>query len=1091
MKKTLITLLILAVVLVAAVLAVPSFIDWNAYKAEIARRIGAATGRTVEINGAVRLSLLPTPTVSVRDARLSNAPGAAEPDMIRLKGLDATVAFWPLLEGKVAVESVTLVEPVLATEVLPDGRLNWDLSTARGTAPEAGGRPGEGLGGVVRFDDVQIRRGTILYRDASGRTERAENVDARVVANSLVGPFQVQGTFTWRGAPLRGELIFGPIVEGMAVPLRTTIGMADGDATLRLAGTVGGLLSLNVRAEGSDLARVVDTLRGEGPAAPTVLAQPFALRAVVEAGANGAYAFNGLEAQLGNTRATGSAGLRLKPAPDLALTLAVNRLDLDAWLHQAALPAPRPTNAKGSGPAMPPAAAAPDLALPTDVTGHLDLSVEGIGYNGGLIRQLRVEAALAGGTLNLDRVSALLPGGSDIVAAGSLTAAGGPPSLDVRVEANADNLRGLLDWLKIDAGAVPPDRLRKASLAAHAQGRRDKMEVTGIDLRLDSSRLTGGIAYVDRGRPAFGVRAEVDRLVLDPYLPAFRGAGLKGNAPTAADAGAAGPVPPALDRLLRAVDANLDLTVAQLTVQGLPVQGLHLDATANSGTLTVRDASVGDMAGVTAQATGQIGGLSPLRITHLTFTAGADSLVGLPKIVHWPANAPAPERVGPVKAQGRLAGDLEKLAVELNLAALGGTLDAGGTVADVQRTASADLKLRATHPELARLASLFADSAEPVRDVGPLDLYAEAAGSAKAFTLSNMQGLIAGTALRGGAQVDLAGSKPRVQAEVQTGDLDLDHLPAAPAAASRPAGGAPAGGGGESVGGDALDFGWLRGFDGRLGLTSAAIVAEGTRIERPALRASVEGGVLTLEQLDGGVLGGQVGATGRLTAEGNAAKGELNVTLVKAKLAEAFGGGALDIAGGTLDLDLELNTAGASRAAMMQALSGKGTLHARDGVVRGFDLGVLRDRLTHVERPQDALPAVLGALQGGESRFGRMDGTFAIERGVARTGDLRLISDLGEATAVGQVSLPARTIDMRVRVAARSNEPLPPVSLRLTGPLDQPTRSFEMQEVQEFLAQRAAAALVDKVAPAVPVPAPGGAATPQDVIRGVLEGLKR
>ncbi|HYH38006.1 MAG TPA: AsmA-like C-terminal region-containing protein, partial [Azospirillum sp.] len=476
----------------------------------------------------------------------------------------------------------------------------------------------------------------------------------------------------------------------------------------------------------------------------------------------------------------------------------------------------------------------------------------------------------------------------------------------------------------------------------------------------------------------------------------------------------------------------------------------------------------------------------------LTFTAGADSLTGLPKIVSWPAGAPAPERIGPVKLQGRLAGDLERLAVELNLAAAGGTLDVGGAVTNLQRTAGADVKLRATYPETARLVALFGDGARPAREIGGIDLYAEAAGSAKAFALNNLQGLVAGTPVRGGAQVDLAGAKPRVQAEVQTGDLDLDQLLAGPAAASRRPAGAPAAPGVPADAAERFDLGWLRSFDGRLGLTSAAILTEGWRVERPALRASLENGVLTLDQLDGGVLGGQVGATGRVAAgEGGGAQGELNVTLVKAKLAEALGGGAVDVAGGTLDLDLELNTAGASRAALMQGLSGKGTLHARDGLVRGFDMGVLRDRLTRIDRPQDALPAVLGALQGGQTRFARMDGTFAIERGVARTEDLRLISEVGEATAVGQVNLPARTVDMRVRVAARADQPLPPVSLRLTGPLDQPTRAFEMQEVQEFLARRAAEAMVDKVVPQVPgIPLPGGGA-PQEMIRGLLDGLKR
>jgi len=1102
-KKILIAVLVVVLLLLGAVLVVPALVDWNAYKDEIAARVGAATGRPVSIAGDIRLSLLPTPALSLRDARVASLPGAAEPDMIRVRELDVRVAFPALLRGHVEVQSVALIEPVLVYEVLPDGRSTWDF--ARGTGGDAAsGGGGGGFGSSVSFEQVTVRNGTLVYRDAAaGRAERMEKVDARVVAGSLGGPFQVQGTFVTRGVALRGDLTSGRFAEGAAVPLRVSVSLPDTDAALRFAGIIsttgsngaaGPRAQGDLRAEGSDLGAVLAVLRGEAPA-PGPLAQPFSWRTAIDVSAAGA-GFGGLEVQVGETRATGSAALRAGAPHTVEAKLALNRLDLDTWMQRVAAAAPRPA-ANGRAAAAPAAPRADGFALPAGVTGRFELAVDAITYNGGLIRQGRLEAALDNGRLNVDRVSALLPGGSDVVATGALAAANGQPAVDLRLEANADDLRSLLDWLKVDVRAVPADRLRKASLRAQVQGRPERVEVTGIDLRVDTARATGGVAYVDRGRPAYGIRLDVDNLNVDAYLPPPSDA----PAPAGAGGGASdggggkdGPVPPAVARLLRDVDGTVELAVGSLLWRGVPVQGLRVDASAANGALTLREVRVADVGGVAAQLSGQVGSLAPLRNAHVALSAEAASLAGLTRLVPWPAGAPAPEKFGAVKAQGRLAGDLDKLAVELSADAVGGTLEAGGTLANLQGAVATDLKVRATHPEMARLAALFGKA--DTGTVGALDLYSEVSVTPRAVALSAMQGTVAGMPVRGKARVDLGGPRPRVQADVQTGDLDADRLLAGPAAASKGgSGGAPAGGA-AGGGGESFDLGWMRSFDGRLGLTSSALIAQGTRIDNPAMRLILADGVLTLEQFDGGVLGGQIGATGRLAAPaGRAPEAELNLTVVKAKLAQAFSGGSLDVASGTLDLDAELRTAGAGKTAMLQALSGTARLAGRDGAVRGFDMGALAERLGRLDRPQDALEAVLRGLQGGETRFSRLDGTFAVERGVATTQDLRLISDAGQATAQGQVNLPAETMDMRVRIQAKGD--LPPVAVRMTGPIDKPTRAFEMQEVQEFLARRAASGILKQAVPDLPIPVPvpgtsGGArpTPPQDVIRGLIEGLR-
>src|SRR3546814_3575715 len=95
----------IVVLAVVAALVAPSFIDWNAYRAEIATEVRKATGRRLVIEGPVDVALLPTPKLSAAKVRLANLEGAAVPDMVRLESLDVRVAFWPLLSGKVVVRS--------------------------------------------------------------------------------------------------------------------------------------------------------------------------------------------------------------------------------------------------------------------------------------------------------------------------------------------------------------------------------------------------------------------------------------------------------------------------------------------------------------------------------------------------------------------------------------------------------------------------------------------------------------------------------------------------------------------------------------------------------------------------------------------------------------------------------------------------------------------------------------------------------------------------------------------------------------------------------------------------------------------------
>src|SRR5690606_15192520 len=114
---------------------------------------------------------------------------------------------------------------------------------------------------------------------------------------------------------------------------------------------------------------------------------------------------------------------------------------------------------------------------------------------GGVVSDARLNAVLADGEITVTRAAALLPGASHLVVAGTIDAEGGQPRFAGAVEASSDDLRGLLEWLKapVPAGAAS-DRLRKLSMTTRVTATPTAVQIADIDLRIDSSRVTGGVA---------------------------------------------------------------------------------------------------------------------------------------------------------------------------------------------------------------------------------------------------------------------------------------------------------------------------------------------------------------------------------------------------------------------------------------------------------------------------------------------------------------------------------------------------------------------------------------------------------------------
>jgi uncharacterized protein involved in outer membrane biogenesis len=1055
-KKILAVVAGVVLLLLIAVLVVPQFIDWNRYKGDIAAEASRLTGRDVTIGGDIGFSVLPAPALVVNDLRVANLPGGVATDMARLRKAEVHVALMPLLSRRIEVTQVTLVEPVIALEVLADGRNNWtftpDADEAPPETPPAEPRRRNGVPDV-RLDEVEIEGATITYRDvAAGTIQRIEQLDASIEAASLQGPITSTGSFRAEGIPISFAADLGAFGNGAPVPVTLTLASPAGDVRAVVRGTAEDLetdarFQGRIEAQAGNLAGAIQTVAG-GPL-PGFLAQQASMAFDLDASAQRA-SIDGLALRLGETMAEGAATLDFREDLSLAAQLAAGMIDLDSWLAMPdTAPAPAAADARpGQEGAQEGAAepaeqtartgdgAQPGFQLPADVTAAVTFAVEAITFKEDVIRQVRADADLADGRMTLSRLSALLPGGAEAAMVGALAPTDGEARFEGQLEARAADLRTVLRWLDIDVAAVPAGRLRTLQLNSDIIMTPQLAEARNLDLRVDNTTIGGRMQASLTERPAVAVDLAVDRLNLDAYLPdSPRESPAETPAATSAEA------PPAPADPLQDFDADIAVRVGTLTYNGAPASDVVFNGRLDAGTLTLARASIGDFAGATATVSGIVRGLPEQPVME---NLAVDFVVPDPARLlrsldqEVPAQAQA---LGAVSGSGRLNGPLDAPVVDLGVEAAGANITLAGTLNPAPGVVY-DGRVGLAAAEPARLISALAPDYRPAGPLGSIDIGAALAVREEAIAISNLSGQLAGAPVSGSITMttpgNTGGPRPHIAADLVTGRLVLDPwLPADQSAAApawivpatwrQPAPLAHPGRRPELIAiaaevhsrwsREPIDLGALRDFDADLRLRSEAIVYQGHVLDAADVSAVLAGGVLTADPVRGTFYGGPLAVTARVDATGvPAVTITMNVDGADLGRAPAAPEG---ISGGRLVADARLATRGASTADLVSALGGEGSFAVR-GLDPNFDasgLPVVGPILGPTMRLAGAINTNLGPLLGiGSGRTGPgladISAPFTIDQGVAHLDPIHLNTPIYNASARGTADLAAWRIDM-------------------------------------------------------------------------------
>jgi AsmA protein len=356
MKKVLKWILILGgglfILVVAALLIVPMFVDVEKYKPEIEKRVSEATGRPFSIGGQLELSLFPWAGLAFSDLHLGNPPGFKEKDFLSVKSFEARVKLLPLLSRDVQVKRFILEGPRIVLEKSRTGQGSWEgigkpsdevpsKPPKKGEKPPEKG-PGEGLPiKAIAVGEFAITEGAVLWIDQpKGERKEISDISLRLHDVSLDRPIRFALSAKLDERPLS--------LEGKAGP----VGKDPGKGTIPLDLVVNALKQLTISLKGKvvdpatrpqfDLALEVSSFSPRklvaalGQAFPVTTADPevlnlVGLKAKLRGDLEHVSVSDGV-LDLDESKLSFSIKAKDFPKPDVQFDLNLDKIDLDRYL---------------------------------------------------------------------------------------------------------------------------------------------------------------------------------------------------------------------------------------------------------------------------------------------------------------------------------------------------------------------------------------------------------------------------------------------------------------------------------------------------------------------------------------------------------------------------------------------------------------------------------------------------------------------------------------------------------------------------------------------------------------------------------------
>ena len=780
MNNLLVAIAVFVITVVGALFAIPHFVDWNSYRPLFEEEATRVVGRDVQVNGDVKLYLLPTPYFRIEDVRIADASGGLNEPFFRTASLTVKLSIAPMLRGIVEANDIEFERPILRLAMNKRDQWNWQsFAAALGNAAY--------MPTNVTLTSLKIENGVLAIHGPDGlERTRLERLNGELSAPALNGPYRFRGTFRSDSAEREIRFATAPPEADGGIRMRASLRLADSGATYLVDARLADLMD-KPRVDGQLSARLpIAGLWGTSAPPQPAARKPaehedeikiergdaaFDLKSMIKADASGAELSDltlSFEQDGRPQLVTGTVQMNWREAVSLEMKLASRWLDLDRVTGATAGTGPRESVAK--------IAAALRDVLP-GYPSRILFGIDQANLAGDLVGNVQLSLNRSTGAAELEFLRASLPGGTRGQLKGVITGKGAAVAFTGGLSLHGASAARFLVWASGSGVAIEPRGDGTFSLdtqLALTSGRIEAKEVVG---NISGSMLKGSALYSWEGKPQLTVKLEGPRL--DARSLVARGADLPQIYASLASRAPDGSVQ-------RMPDVNLQLRTGSLLTADRSYQDLAASIETKDGHLKKLLVKFSGEAGYSLEFSGRVdhAASKPKGALHGVITAQtaagleqALDLLGIPDTARPPDFAN--RGLVPLRLAGSLTfaarsatstdlvagGEAKSMNVNITARLDGGPADWTEERADI--TISVDSKDRA---KIAALLSPFAPGGADGQGAGRIlikstGIPSQGLGSVARVEAGDINAEFRGKATIAAAAVNLAGT-----AELQAGD---------------------------------------------------------------------------------------------------------------------------------------------------------------------------------------------------------------------------------------------------------------------------------------------------------------------------------
>jgi AsmA protein len=515
----------LVVVIIAALLLIPLFVDVQKYKPLLESKVTEATGRPFSVGDDLRLSLFPWAGVSFSDLRLGNPAGFTEKEFVTVKSFEVRIKLLPLLSKDIQIKRFILNAPHIVLIKDKNGRTNWEQpkQPSKETPPKKEEKtPTEGKGGLdlpikaLTVGNLAVNNGSLIWIDhTSDARKKVSDINLTLQDVSMERPVKMTFSALMDQKPLSMEGTIGPLGQGFkaqTIPVDLSLNALK-QLALRLKGSLlNPLISpgVDIDIEIAEFSprKLVAALGQEFPvktADPAALSS-LSLKTHVKGDAGKVALSNGTM-KLDQSKLSFSATAAEFSRPNLRFDLDLDQIDLDRYLPPKS---EQPPPDKTAGAAKP-------TGQKTDYTPLRRMLLDGKAKIGNLtvskarIQDVLLQIKAKDGIIQMDPMQLKMYQGS---AAGKavLDVAGNAPKSDLNLKVSGIQVNPLLkdvlakDFLEGSTNADiqlsmvgdQPDQIKK-TLNGQGKLQFNDGAIVGIDLASMARNIGSAFGLAQKG----------------------------------------------------------------------------------------------------------------------------------------------------------------------------------------------------------------------------------------------------------------------------------------------------------------------------------------------------------------------------------------------------------------------------------------------------------------------------------------------------------------------------------------------------------------------------------------------------------------